>query len=142
MVQENSIDDGPIKGSETILLIDDEEMILEVGQELFEELGYCVMVAHGGEKAIQSVKLTGSEIDLVILDLIMPGMDGSEVFDHIREVQPQMPVMLSSGHAINGKSNEIMQRGCNGFIQKPFNIFELSQKVREILDEEKYLSQG
>jgi DNA-binding NtrC family response regulator len=69
-------------------------------------------------------------------------MDGSKVFDHIREIRPQIPVMLSSGYAINGQADEIMRRGCNGFIQKPFNISELSQKVRTILDEAKSSAQG
>ena len=76
----------------------------------------------------------GREIDLVILDMIMPGMDGGKAFDRIRELQPGLPVMLSSGYAINGQADEIMRRGCNGFIQKTFNFLELSQKIRKILD--------
>jgi two-component system cell cycle sensor histidine kinase/response regulator CckA len=126
-----------IKGSETVLIVDDEEMILEVGQAMLETLGYRIVVADGGEQAVDVVKRKGNEIDLVILDLIMPGMNGSEVFDRIREIRPQMSVVLSSGYAINGQADEIMKRGCNGFIQKPFNISELSQKVRQILDEAK-----
>jgi two-component system cell cycle sensor histidine kinase/response regulator CckA len=126
-----------IKGSETVLIVDDEEMILEVGQAMLETLGYRIVVADGGEQAVDVVKRKGNEIDLVILDLIMPGMNGSEVFDRIREIRPQMSVVLSSGYAINGQADEIMKRGCNGFLQKPFNISELSQKVRQILDEAK-----
>jgi len=79
----------------------------------------------------------GNTIDLVILDMIMPGMDGSTAFNRIREIQPDMPVLLSSGYAMNGHAEKIMRRGCNGFIQKPYNISELSKKIRKVLDESK-----
>jgi CheY-like chemotaxis protein len=101
---------------------------------MLENLGYHVLVANGGEEAIETVKNMGNEIDLVILDLIMPGIDGGKTFDRIREIQPGMLVILASGYAINGQANEIMRKGCNGFIQKPFNICELSSKVRKMFD--------
>jgi CheY-like chemotaxis protein len=66
--------------------------------------------------------------------MIMPGMDGNQTFDRLREIRPQLPVLLSSGYAIDGQAIDIMQKGCNGFIQKPFSISELSQKIRDILD--------
>jgi len=124
-----------VKGSETILIVDDEEMIVEVGQAMLEKLGYRVLVSRSGLDAVEKITSIGSEIDLVILDLIMPGMDGGKTFDRIREIQPGIPVMLASGYAINGQATEIMQRGCNGFIQKPFSIAKLSQKVRKVLIE-------
>ena len=102
-----------------------------------ERLGYRVMVANGGKDAVETISKMGSGIDLVILDLIMPGWDGGKTFDRIRDIQPDLPVMLSSGYAINGQATEIMDRGCNGFIQKPFNLSEISQKVRKVLDEAK-----
>ena len=122
------------RGSETVLLVDDEEMITEVGQRMLEKLGYRVIVAGDGGEAVETVKRMGGEIDLVLLDLIMPGMDGGKTFDRIREMQPGMRVLLSSGYSINGQADKIMRRGCNGFIQKPFNIAELSEKVRATLD--------
>jgi CheY-like chemotaxis protein len=128
---------GLVKGSETVLLVDDEEMIIEVGQAMLEKLGYRVVVAKGGQQAVDTVTKKGHGIDLVILDLIMPGIDGGKAFDLIREIQPGMPMMLSSGYSLSGQANDIMRRGCNEFIQKPFNISELSQKVRKILDEAK-----
>jgi CheY-like chemotaxis protein len=79
----------------------------------------------------------GNIIDMVILDMIMPGMDGGTTFNRIREIQPDMPVLLSSGYAMNGHAEKIMRRGCNGFIQKPYNISELSKKIRKVLDESK-----
>jgi two-component system cell cycle sensor histidine kinase/response regulator CckA len=123
-----------LMGSETILLVDDEKMILEVGAAMLVKLGYQVIAADGGEPAVAKLLQMGDQIDLVILDMIMPGMDGGTTFDRIRAQLPTMPVLLSSGYAMNGRATEILERGCNGFIQKPFNLSELSKKVREVLD--------
>ncbi len=122
-----------IKGSETVLLVDDEEMILEVGQALLSALDYKVVVAQGGEQAIDYLQNDGGEIDLVILDMIMPKMDGAMTFQRIREIHPGLPVILSSGYSLDGQAREIMQSGCNGFLQKPFNLAMLSQKIRDTL---------
>ena len=102
---------------------------------MLEKLGYQVMVAESGEQAIDAILHKGDEIDLVILDLIMPGMDGGKAFDRICEIQPTMPVILSSGYGMNEQVNGIIQRGCNGFIQKPFDISNLSQDIRKLFDE-------
>ena len=136
------IDDGLMKGSETVLLVDDEQMIIDVGQAMLERLGYHVEVATSGEKAIETVSMMKAELDLVILDMVMPDMDGGQTFDRVRKIQPDMPVMLSSGYAIDGRAAEIISRGCNGFIQKPFNMSELSQLCRKIIDEAKDSSQA
>ncbi len=135
--REKRLQEGPIKGSETIFLVDDEEMIIEVARAMLEKLGYRVISADSGDKAVDVVRRNRENIDLIILDLIMPGMDGGKTFDRIRDIAPAMPVILSSGYAINGLATEILQRGCNGFIQKPFNASELSQKVRNVLGEAK-----
>jgi two-component system, cell cycle sensor histidine kinase and response regulator CckA len=139
MSDEEAYPDAPmagrlLKGSETVLLVDDEEMILEVGQAMLKKLGYRIIVADSGRQALDVVDSKGDDIDMVILDLIMPGMDGGKVFERIKEIRPQLPVMLSSGYAINGQADDIMKKGCNGFIQKPFNLSELSQKLRQILN--------
>lgn len=123
-----------VKGTETVLLVDDEEMIRDVGEAMLAKLGYRILVADSGEQAVDLVKQNGNDINLVILDLIMPGLDGGKTFDRIKKVKPTMPVILASGYAIDGQANEIMNKGCDGFIQKPYNISDLSQKVREILD--------
>jgi len=123
-----------IKGSETILLVDDEEIIIDIGKIMLEKIGYQVLVANSGKAALKSMSEMGGDIDLVILDLIMPGMDGGETFDGIRDIDPAMPVLLSSGYSINGQASDIMKKGCNGFIQKPFQISEISQLIRKILD--------
>jgi CheY-like chemotaxis protein len=71
---------------------------------------------------------------MVILDMIMPGMSGSEVYENLRKIKPDIKVLLSSGYSINGHAQEILDRGCNGFIQKPFTLNDLSRKLREVLD--------
>ena len=138
---EAHVDDMIIRGSETILLVDDEDIIIDVDKPMLEKLGYVVIVARDGENAVDAVSETGDNIDLVILDLIMPVMDGSKTFDAIREIHPKMPIILSSGYSLKGKATDIMRRGCNAFIQKPFNISELSQLIRKVLDEGKGLNQ-
>ena len=103
--------------------------------ELLEELGYTVLAAHGGREAVEIYQEHGDSIDLVILDMIMPDMGGGETFDRLKEINPGVRVLLSSGYSIDGQAQEIMARGCDGFIQKPFRIEELSQKIREIVKE-------
>jgi DNA-binding NtrC family response regulator len=109
-------------------------MVLEVGRAMLQKLGYRALVAGGGEQALDVLKRMGGEIDLVVLDLIMPGIPGSKVFHRIREIHPNMPVILSSGYSINGQAKEIMDQGCNGFLQKPFNLSELSQKIYHVMN--------
>ena len=91
-------------GSETMLLVDDEEMIIDVGQALLTKLGYRVIGVKSGIEAVEVVHRMGYSIDLVILDMIMPGMDGGKTFDRIRDICPKMPIILSSGYAISGQA--------------------------------------
>jgi PAS domain S-box-containing protein len=123
-----------VGGTEKVLLVDDEQMILKVGTAMLEKLGYRVVCALGGREAVQIASTNGAEIDLVILDMIMPDLNGEKVFDILRAAKPSLPVLLSSGYSLNGQADKIMKKGCNGFIQKPFNLFELSDIVRKILD--------
>jgi two-component system cell cycle sensor histidine kinase/response regulator CckA len=121
-------------GTETVLLVDDEEMIIDVGRDLLEALGYQVLTASGGPEAIQIYREKQDYIELVILDMIMPEMGGSETFDRLKEINPGLKVLLSSGYSMNGEAKDIMKKGCDGFIQKPFVLEALSKKIREILD--------
>ncbi len=134
VTKEIELKEKPIKGSGTILLVDDETMVIDVGKAMLETLGYQVLVSTNGQEAIGIVAQHRAAIDLVILDLIMPNMDGGQAFDHIRNLQPDMPVILSSGYSLNGQASDIIDKGCDGFIQKPFTLSKLSQKVRQILD--------
>jgi PAS domain S-box-containing protein len=122
------------RGTETILLVDDEKIVLEANREMLESMGYRVYAVGSGQEAIALFMGKRNEIDLVILDMIMPGISGGETFDRLREINPEIKVLLSSGYSLNGEAQTIMDRGCKGFIQKPFQIEKLSQKVREMLD--------
>ena len=123
-----------VTGKETILLVDDERYILDVGSGMLRRMGYRVLQA-AGEEAIDLYHDQKEEIGLVILDMVMPGMGGAEVFDELKTVNPDVRVILSSGYSLNGLASGIMAKGCRSFIQKPFGMAELSQKVRKVLDE-------
>ncbi len=97
---------------------------------------YTVFLARNGREALDFYSQKAGEIDLVILDLIMPVMGGGETFQNLKKLNPGVKVLLSSGYSINGLPREIMDQGCQGFIQKPFNLKEVSVKIREILDQE------
>jgi PAS domain S-box-containing protein len=125
-----------IPGTETILLVDDEDMIIDVGQEMLKTLGYEVLIARSGKEAVEVYKTNKDKIDMVLLDMIMPDMDGDKTYNKIKEINP-IPftkVLLSSGYSSDGQTTEMLKSGCDGFIQKPFNMKQLSQELRRILD--------
>ena len=126
-----------VRGSETVLLVDDEGFILETGSEILKALGYKVIVAPSGPRALAIYESRQREIALVILDLIMPGMPGAEVFKGLKKINPHVLVLLASGYSMDGQANEILRNGGRGFIQKPFSIEQLSHKMRDILDKDK-----
>jgi len=132
--QEEAAPTEAVAGSETILLVEDEEVVLEISEEILNVLGYHVLIARNGEEALAVYRSKQQPVDLVILDMVMPGMGGGETFDRLREIDPSLKVLLSSGYSLDGQAKEILQRGCNGFIQKPFDIKQLSQKIREVLE--------
>ena len=123
-----------LKGQETILIIDDEKIIIDVGKELMENLGYKVLIAACGKEAIEVYRNHQDKIAMVILDMIMPDMGGKETYDQLKAIDPDIKVLLASGYSFNGQAREILAHGCDSFIQKPFNIKELSHKLREIID--------
>ncbi len=123
-----------MRGEGTILLVDDEDVIVDVGSEMLEVLGYKVSVARSGWEAIEIYKEKRNEIDMVILDMIMPEMDGVGTFNALKSIDPRVKVILSSGYSVDARSTQMMEQGCYGFIQKPYSMNALSQKVKEVLD--------
>ncbi|MBI4721284.1 MAG: PAS domain S-box protein, partial [Chitinivibrionia bacterium] len=123
-----------LRGSERILLVDDEPNVLSVSKVLLQTLGYTVHAMGSGQEAITFFKENNDRIDLVICDMIMPGFSGGETFDLLREINPSVRTILSSGYSLDGQARKIMDKGCSGFIQKPFNLIDLSRKIREVLD--------
>ena len=123
-----------LEGNETILFVDDEDMIIHIGKAMLEKMGYSILTAKNGVEAVEIFEANKDQIGLVILDMIMPKMGGGEAYDRIKSINPNAQVLLSSGYSIEGEAQDILKRGCNDFIQKPFNIEQLSQIIREILD--------
>jgi CheY-like chemotaxis protein len=126
---------GVLRGSETVLLVDDEKMIIEVGRRMLEQMGYQVLVAGGGKEAVRVYEEKRDQVDLVVLDMIMPDMGGADTYDALKEINPRIKVLLASGYSINSKAAEILNRGCDGFVQKPFDMTELSRKIRGVLEQ-------
>ena len=124
----------PVRGAETLLLVDDEENVLKVARLMLEKLGYRVLAAKSGKEAVELCSCSKGSIDLAILDMVMPDMGGGALYEKLKEIHPQVKTLLSSGYSIDGQAMEIMKKGCNGFIQKPFGLADLSAKVRNILD--------
>jgi CheY-like chemotaxis protein len=133
LIAENKSPGTIEKGNETLLLVDDEDKIIDVTSEILKTLGYKVLVAKSGSVAIDIYKEKQKEIDLVILDMIMPVMSGDETFDALKAINPQVKVILSSGYSIDGQATKIMDKGCRCFIQKPYKIVDISNKIREAL---------
>ena len=127
--------DKIIKGSGMILLVDDEELILDASAKMLEGLGYKVLKAGGGLEAVKIYEENKKAIVLVILDMIMPEMSGGDTYDKMKKINPTVKVLLSSGYSADGQAAEILKRGCNGFIQKPFNSQKLSGKIKEIVSQ-------
>jgi PAS domain S-box-containing protein len=134
MIVKGKPSEKAVRGNETILLVDDEEVILNVTREILENLGYQVLSAGNGQEAISIYRQKNKEISIVILDMIMPDLKGSQTYDHLREINAKVKVLLSSGYSIDGQATQLIEKGCKAFIQKPYTISELSQKVREVLD--------
>jgi len=136
IVKEKMLQKEILTGTETVLLVDDEEMIIDVGRDVLEKLGYQVLTAKSGKEAIEIYKINQKKIDMVILDMVMPEMGGGDIYDKLRDVNPNIKVLLSSGYSIDGQASKILSRGCDGFIQKPFDIKFLSLEIRKILDQQ------
>ena len=121
------------EGGKTLMLVEDEDMVAVISDQMLTRLGHKVFLARSGPDALSIFQEHREKIDLVILDMIMPGMSGAETFERLKAIDPGVNVLLSSGYTPNGPAQDILRRGCRGFIQKPFTIEQLSQKIREIL---------
>ncbi|MBI9077433.1 MAG: response regulator, partial [Desulfatibacillum sp.] len=123
-----------VNGSGIILVVDDEYPALHACRELLETLGYTVMSTQTPENGLAMYRERQDEIQLVILDLIMPGLSGVEMFHRLREINPEVKILISSGYSMDGSVSELMKKGCNGFVQKPYTIQSISHKVKEIVE--------
>ncbi len=121
-------------GTGTILLADDEEFVRSLGERILEASGYKVLTAHDGQEAIEIYRQKRDEISLVILDLIMPVMDGKQCLDEILKVNPQAKVLIASGYSPDGATKDILASGAKGFVNKPYDIDQILRSVRQALD--------
>ena len=122
-----------VRGAGTILVVDDEDMILRVCSRVLQGLGYEVLTAGSGREGIELVRKHGSGISLVILDMVMPDMSGRQTFEVLQQIEPGIKVLLASGYSMEGQARDLLAHGCCGFIQKPFGTAVLSAKLQEIL---------
>ncbi len=123
--------------NELILVVDDEPGIRSVVKGMLESSSYRVLLTEDGTTAIETYRTHKDEIGLVILDMIMPEMGGHEVFLRLKEINPAVKALLSSGYSQNGETQETLRDGVTGFIQKPYQLKELLSKVRGMLEEKK-----
>ncbi len=130
---EKEVPKGLSGGSETILVVDDQEMVLDVTKACLQELGYEVCTSQSGREAIDVFSSHQKNIDLILLDLIMPEMGGKETFESLQKIDPGVKVLISSGYSLDGAARGVLEKGALGFIQKPFKLNELSQKIHTIL---------
>ncbi len=121
-------------GTESILIADDDPEVLEVGKQFLEQLGYKPMMARNGLEAVELFKLYHDELALVVLDLVMPTMDGIEALYEMHRIDPGVKVLMSTGFNADQAVKSLMSKGCHGFLQKPFSLRTFSRTVRTIID--------
>jgi CheY-like chemotaxis protein len=117
-----------------ILFVDDDELVLKVGGKMIQRLDYEVLIARDGEEAIALFEKYKAAVDVVILDMRMPGMNGATVHDHLREIKPDTKIILASGYLENGRAKDIIAHKYNDFIQKPFLFDQLTHKIEAIIE--------
>ncbi len=120
--------------TKTVLLVDDEEIVLGVGKQMLEKLGFSVLTAKNGKEALDVYKTNQNDIRFVVLDMIMPGMGAGDTYVGLQSINPGIKVLLSSGYGADQQTSELLNLGCSGFIQKPFSMQCLSEKIEEILN--------
>jgi len=130
----HNLDDTRLLGTETILLVDDEDMIWDVIIDMLQELGYSVVLAENGRDAVEIYRANPGQIDLVLLDMVMPEVDGHQAFFMLQEIDPDVCVLLSSGYVSEDDAREVLDAGAQGFLQKPYKMVDLARKMRQIFE--------
>jgi DNA-binding NtrC family response regulator len=123
----------PVKGTGTILIVEDEQDVMDISRTMIESLGYQVLGAMTGKEAITIAKGFDSDIDLVLLDLVLPDTSGRDIYHKLVKIRPNIKVIICSGYSIDGTAQEILDAGAHDFIQKPFSLSTVSEKLNRIL---------
>jgi CheY-like chemotaxis protein len=121
-------------GDETILVVDDEKALLEISEDILREYGYNVITADSGEKLLDIYRRAGPSIDLIILDLGMPGMGGRDCLDELLKIDPLAKVLIASGYSAEDQVKQCLAKGAGGFISKPYRLNDMLIKIRQTLD--------
>ncbi|UCG11554.1 MAG: response regulator, partial [Deltaproteobacteria bacterium] len=135
MVEEKESEGSIDGGTETILLVDDEEFILDLGEQILKKLGYTVLTVADGDSALELYREEQERIDLVILDLIMPGLGGSKCLEELLKIDPQAQVLIASGYSPDAGAKGALESGARGFIRKPYDLRQMLKVVRDVLDQ-------
>lgn len=122
-------------GNETIMLVDDQDSIWDFLIEALQNLGYSVILAENGQDAVEIYKNNPKQIDLVILDMIMPKLGGHSTFFQLKAIDPDVKILLSSGYVSEKEVDDILKKGAKAFLPKPHRINTMAQEIRRILDE-------
>ena len=125
---------APDHETKTLLLVDDEDVIIRVAMKMIARLGYEGLMARNGQEAIELYQTHPTRISLVVLDMVMPKLDGPETFNELKKIDPNVKVLITSGYGITDKVKKMLTQGAEGFIQKPFDLDQLSQAIGKILD--------
>ncbi len=131
----NTDDHGDTAPSRTVLLVDDETMVLEVGKAILQRLGHEVITAQNGDEALDQYLRQGDNIGCVVLDLTMPGMDGQETFRQLRKLAPEIPVIIASGLSGDQVAGQFAGIPATAVIQKPYQIADLSATIQNLLND-------
>ncbi len=125
---------GRVRGSETILVVDDEAIVRQMVGEILQAHGYCVLRAASGSEALEIVRKEQGNVDLVLLDMVMPEHDGQATFDDLQQERPGLAVLLTTGYAQGEECNRLIEKGALGLVRKPYRSYELLRAVRDALD--------
>jgi DNA-binding NtrC family response regulator len=125
---------GTVGGIEKILLVDDEEYVRDLGKRILVHAGYAVITAANGTEALEIYAREQSNTALIVLDLIMPGMGGTKCLEELLKINSRVKVVVSTGHPLDSKEREHVGSLARGFVNKPYDMKQLLQTVREILD--------
>ena len=125
-----------VPGNEKILLVDDEEYVRDLGKRILERAGYTVITAANGKEALEIYAREQSNIALVVLDLIMPQMEGKKCLEELLKINPDVKVIVSTGHSLDARESLLLGALARGFVNKPYEVRQMVQTVREVLDAE------
>lgn len=120
--------------NETVLLVDDNKPVLDIACDILGQYGYTTIAAGSGEEAVEIYERKGDQIDLVILDIGMPGMGGHRCFKELLRINPEIKVLIATGYSANGKVKETLEAGASDYIGKPYRLIDIVKKVRKVLD--------